>query len=229
MSRRLSAVVLFVCILSITGSAQSPGQSGARTQGIILEFHIIETTTAPRNEIEKMDTGKDQINRLIAEGKARVFAGLQVRTRTGENFVARVGERRPIQTATLPVMRTSDGNARDPRQPLQFQGAFGFPQIAYENTGVVVEGVTTSVADGLLDIRIKIEMTGFDPSTGTLTPTFTQRSFADVVRMKESDTAMLIGFVQPGSRSLSLDQIAGGASKATGAGFVVLLTTKPVP
>lgn len=230
MSRSISAVVLSVClIVSITAPAQSQGQSATMTHGIVLEINIVETTGRPRNEIEKMETGRDQINRLIAEGKARLFASLQVRTRTGESFSARVGQRVPIQTATFPTLRITDRNARDAREPLQSQGAaVGVPQISYENTGVIVEGSATAVGDGILDIRLKIEMTGLDRSTGSLTPTFTQRSLSDVVRMKEGETAMLMGFVQPVGRQLSLDQIASGGSNPANAGFVVLLTTKPV-
>ena len=188
MSRRLSAVVLSVCfIVSIAASAQSQGQSATATHGIVLEINIVETTGAERTEIEKMKTGRDQINRLIAEGKARLFASLQVRTRTGESFSARVGQRAP--------------------------------------TGVIVEGVSTAVGDRLLDIRLKIEMTGVDHTTGSLTPTFT---LTDLVSMKVSETALLMGFVQPEGRRLSIEEIASGTTNTARGGFVVLLTTKPV-
>ena len=84
-------------------------------------------------------------------------------------------------------------------------------------------------SEGLFDVRLKIEMTGLDHSTGSLTPTFTQRSFTDVVRMKESETAMLIGLIQSETRSPSVEQIASGAPpKETRGGLAVLLTTKPV-
>jgi hypothetical protein len=230
MSRRLSAVVLSVCfVVSIAGSAECQGQSPTKTQSIVLEINIVETTGAQRNEIEKMETGRDQINRLIAEGKARLVANLQVRTRTSESFTARVGQRVPIQTAMLPSLRTTP-NARDARENLPSQGAaVAIPQISYENTGVVVEGIAYAAGDGLLDIRLKIEMTSIDHNTGNLTPTFTQRSLADAMRMKESDTAMLMGFTQPAAGlQLSLEQIAQGAKNAASGGFVVLLTTKPV-
>jgi len=228
MSRRLSAVALSVCcIVSIEASAQSQGQSATRTQGIVLEISIVETTGAQVIEIEK--AGRDQLNRLIDDGSARLVARIQVRTRTGESFSARVGERVPIQTATLPAIRTTDRTSRDTREPLQSQAAsVAVPQIAYENTGLIVEGISTAAGDGLLDIRLKIEMTGVDRSTGSLTPTFTQRTFTDVVRMKESETVMLMGFIQPAGRKLSLEQIASGTPNPAGGGFVVLLTTKPV-
>ena len=231
MSRRLSAVVSIVWLFVwITASAQSPGQSAARNQSIVLEITIIETTGAAPSDIETIEIGKDQINRLIADGKAKLLARLQVRTRTGESFNARVGQRVPIQTAMLPALRTTERNARDARESLPTQAtAVAVPQISYENTGVVVEGATSLAGDGLLDIRIKIEMTSIDHSTGNLTPTFTQRSLADVMRMKESDTAMLMGFTQPAAgRQLSLDVIAQGGKTAASGGFVVLLTTKAV-
>ena len=225
MKRRLAAVVLSVlCMLSISASAQSQGQSGNRSQGIVLEISIVEPTGAQQNEIDKIETSKDQLNRLIADGKAKLFARLQVRTRTGENFSARVGQRIPIQTATLPALRTTD---RTSREPFQSQ-AVGIPQIAYENTGLVVEGIATAAGDGLFDIRVKIEMTGFDHSTGNLTPTFTQRTFSDVVRVKESETVLLMGLFQPEGRKLSLEQIASGVPHTSSGGVLVLLTTKAV-
>lgn len=194
MSRRFSACALSVCCLvSITASAQRRGQSATRSQGIMLDISIVETNGVQHNEIEKAETRRDQLNRLIADGRARVIASLQVRTRTGERFSARVGERIP------------------------------------QNTGLAVEGISTAAGDGLLDIRLKIEMTGPDRSTGSLTSTFTQRTFTDVVRMKKSETAMLMGFIQPEkNRKLSLEEIASGTTNSTGAGFMVLLTTKPV-
>lgn len=227
MSRRLSAVALSVCcIVSMTASAQSQGQPAAKTRGIVLEISIVETSGPEDKEIAKIETGKDQLNRLIAEGKARLIAVLQVRTRTGESFTARLGERIPIQTATLPAFRTTDRTSRDASGPSQSQA--GIPQIAYENTGLIVDGFLAAAGEGLLDIRLKIEMTGVDRSTGRLTPTFTQRTFTDVVRMKESETALLMGVVQPQGRTLSLEQIASGASGPARDGFLVLLTTKPV-
>lgn len=194
MSRRLSAVALFVCCLvSITASAQRRAQSATRPQGIMIEITIVETNGVQHNEIEKAATVTDHLNRLIADGRAKVVTSLQVRTRTGESFGAKIGERVP------------------------------------QNTGLTVEGTSTEAGGGLLDIRLKIEMTGPDPGTGSLTPAFAQRTLTDVVRMKKSETAMLMGLIQRGkSRKLTLEEIASGTPNPEGAGFMVLLTTKPV-
>jgi|GEM_PF-2843171 len=231
MSRRLWAVVLSICgLVSVTASVQGQGQSSTGTRGIVLEISIVETDGAEVDRIATTKAGKEEVNRLIADGKARLTASLQVRTRTGENFSAKVGQRIPIQTATMPVLRSNEANSRDQRELLQSQGvSIALPRIEYENTGLIVEGTAQAVGDGLLDIKIKIELTGVDQSTGRLTPTFTQRTFTDVVKMKENETVMLMGFVQPtGGRSLTLEQIASGASKPATGAIVVLLATKPV-
>jgi hypothetical protein len=226
MGRRLLVVALvFYCLVSIHSSVQA--QTVPKPRGIVFELNIIETTGDPQKEISSLEAGADALNRLIAEGKAKLVASLQVRTRVGESFSARLGERVPIQTATLPAIRTSDRTPRDSGGSIQSQ-TVGIPQIAYENTGLALDGSSNGAGEGLLDIRLKVEMTGVDITSGRLTPTFTQRTFTDVVRMKESETAVLMGLVQPGGRQLSLEQIASGASRAARVGLLVMLTTKPV-
>lgn len=226
MSRRLTAVVLSVCaIVSITPSTKSQTQSAVGIQGIVLEMSIIETTGSLSDAMENLEKPKDQLGRLVHEGKARLITNLQVRTRPGESFKARIGQRVPIQTATLPVFRTIDRLGA----PAQSQTAsLGVPQIAYENTGLIVEGTLTATSEGLVDIKLNLEVTGLDRSTGSLTPTFTQRTLMGVVRMKISDSAVLMGLTQPGPPSLSDIATGTGATKLSPGSFIVLLTTKPV-
>jgi len=226
MSRRLRAVVLSVCaIVSIAPSTRGQRRPATRIQGIVLEMSIIEMTGAPADAIENMEKTKDQLGRLVNEGKARLITNLQVRTRPGGSFTARIGQRVPIQTGTLPVFQANDRI----QEPAQRQTAsLAVPQIAYENTGLIVEGSLTATGDGLVDIRLNLEVTGLDRSTGSLTPTFTQRTLTDVVRMKISETAVLMGLTQPGPPSLSDIASGTGATTLSRGSFIVLLTTKPV-
>ncbi|MFY9553889.1 MAG: hypothetical protein WAV20_24265 [Blastocatellia bacterium] len=227
MTRRLPAVVLSVCCLvSILGSVQGHAQSVGKGQGIGLEINIVEITGSQTDLLQKLEKNSDQLNRFVAEGKARLIAGLQVRTRAGESFNAIAGQRVPIQTATLPAFSAND-RARGAGPQTQTT-SFAIPQIVYEEIGLIVEGTSTVTSDGLLDIRLKLSMTSMDRSTGNLTPTFTQRNFSNAVRMKASETAMVVSLIQPEGRSPSLEQIAGGATNSARGALVVLLTTKPV-
>lgn len=227
--RLLLAVLLSVCCVGPITEAQAQSQSGIGTRSVAIEITIIETDGARVNELAKMKTGKDEINRLIADGKGKLIASLEVRTRTGDAFSAKVGQRVPIQTSTLPAVRPNERNAQDSREPVQLQiPSYAIPRIEYENTGLLVDGIATMASDGMLDVKLKIELTGLDQSTGRLTPAFTQRSFNGVVRMKEGETVTLISLVQPSARAASIEQIASGASNATNSGMIVFVTTKPI-
>lgn len=230
MSRRLLTVLFFVCcVLSITVSARGQGKSSTGARAIMIEVSIVDTDGSRVNGFATTKAVKEEISRLIADGKANLIASLQVRTRTGESFSAKAGQRIPIQTSTA-ALRTNERSSTDSRELQQSQGTpIALPRIEYENTGLVVEGIAISADDALLDIRLKVELTGVDQSTGRLTPTFTQRTFTDMVKMKDNETVMLMGLVQPtGGRPLTIEQIASGASKPATGAIVVLLTTKPV-
>lgn len=231
MSRRLLTVLFMVCCaFAITASARGQGKSSTGARTIVLEVSIVATEGSQVNGIATTKAAREAVSRLIADGKANLIASLQVRARTGESFSAKAGQRIPIQTSTVPAFRTNERNSTDSRASLQSQGvSIGVPQIEYEDTGLVVEGVAMQADDGLLEIKLKIELIGVDQSTGRLTPTLTQRTLTDVVKMKDNETAMLMGLVQPAAgRPLTLEEIASGASKPATGAIVVLLTTKPV-
>ena len=87
MSRHLRAVLFSVCaIVSLSPTTRSQGQPGMRVQGIVLEISIIELTGAPPETVEKIEQGKDQISRLVSEGKARLITNLEIRTRVGKRI-----------------------------------------------------------------------------------------------------------------------------------------------
>src|SRR5215510_7880667 len=121
--------------LSSAGFAQTRRQAANTNRGIVLEINVVETSGSKPEEIDKIE--KDQLNRLIAERKVRVIASLQIRTRVGESFNATAGQHIPIQTATLPIYRQSEGSTPDRRESQQvLQGiSAGIPQIEYRSPG----------------------------------------------------------------------------------------------
>lgn len=230
MSRRLSAVALAVCALvSIKASAQSQQQSATRIQEIVLEISIIEIPGAQPNALEKMGKTTDLLDGLISEGKARLITNLQMRTRTEESFNARVGQRLPGQTRIPPAFQENERIRNDLRAPVRgYPAPLAVWEVAHGNIGFIVEGSSVAIRDGLLDIRLKLEVTALDYSVGSLgTPMPTKRTVMRVVRMKESETSVLMVFQQDGPLSSYLQSGSDGTSAAPGRVFV-LLTTKPV-
>ena len=233
MTKRRFMLILTVCCLVTSTFAQSRRQS-ATNRGIVLEISVVQTNGANAEELDRIEKNKDQLNRLIGEQKLRVIASLQVRSRIGESFNARTGQLVPIQTATLPVYRPIEGATSDRRdsrsQVLQGTGiGVGVPQIEYKSPGLTVEGNLTKASNNLLDLNLKVELKGMDRSTGTLTPTFTQLSCAGAVRMKDSETAVLMNALQPDNRQKSLEEIAAGTEdKRARSSLMVIITTRPV-
>jgi hypothetical protein len=128
----------------------------------------------------------------------------------------------------MPVFQPTEQPRRNTREPIEPQGAVGFPQIAYENTGLNVDGSAVSAGDDKFDIRLKIEMSALDRSTGTLTPTIMHRTLSEVVRMKDGETALVMGLIQQEPPwSLPAQNTTGGASLSRSS-FVVLLTAKSI-
>ena len=231
MSRHLFAFILTACCLVSSGFAQTRRQAANTNRGIVLEINVVETSGSKTDEIDKIEK-RDQLSRLIAERKVRVIASLQMRTRVGESFNATAGQQIPIQTATLPLYRQTDGSTPDRRDPplsQAFQGkSAGIPQIEYRSPGLTVEGNLTKASDKLLDLNLKVALSGIDRSTGSLTPSFNQLSCAGAIRMKESETAVLMNAIQQENRQRSIEEIAAGTENEARSRVMVIITTRPI-
>jgi hypothetical protein len=223
MMKLYSIAIALVCLLATAVSAQETKPVTRPVERtIVLDISMVEVNLSRTEDLEKIAKDKASLVALIAEGKARPVASLQMRTRSSEQATARIGQRVPVQTATLPAYnapadrqrRTSglqpgtDSNEVMVTNTGAFPGA-GTPQIQYENTGLNIDASPIIVAEGEVEIRLKIEMTGLDRTTGNFTPTFIQRTVSDETLWPSPTTS---------PRAQPADQSRGS--------FVVLLTAR---
>src|SRR5215216_4306741 len=142
------------------------------------------------------------------KGKAKLLASTQVHVLDDQDQSIRIGQRVPIQTATLPTYGGIDNSARnrgtnqnggvDPNNAfLGLGGAFsaGIPQIQYENVGLNID-LKPNVFEDEVQMKMKIESSSLDRSTGNFTPSFNQRTLSSVARVKDGQTAMIAGVSQ---------------------------------
>lgn len=141
------------------------------------------------------------------KGKAKLLASTQVHILDDQDQSIRIGQRVPIQTATLPsysnlsTQQQKQGaaqnglNAAD--QLLGLGGAFGagIPQIQYENVGLNID-MKPTVFEDEVQMKMKIDSTSLDRSTGTFTPSFNQRTMTTMARVKDGQTTMVAGVSQ---------------------------------
>lgn len=140
-------------------------------------------------------------------GKAKLLASTQVHILDREQQSIRIGQRVPIQTATLPTFNVpTERQQRQAQQQTgvnaadQFLGIGGFggvgiPQIQYENVGLNID-MTPEVYEDDVQMKMKIESTSVDTSTGKLTPSFNQRTMNSVARIKDGQTTLVAGVSQ---------------------------------
>ena len=141
------------------------------------------------------------------KGKAKLLASTQIHVLDNEANTVRIGQRVPIQTASLPSYGTPSNQSL--KQAAQQSGvsqgdvnfglgnAFGvgIPQIQYENVGLNLD-ITPNVFEDDVQMKMKIETTSVDSSTGKFTPTFNQRTMSSVARVKDGQTTMVAGVSQ---------------------------------
>lgn len=137
-------------------------------------------------------------------GKAKLLASTQVHVLDNEQNTVRIGQRVPIQTASLPSYNTpavttpgtggTTGNL-NPNSGLGGVFGVGIPQIQYENVGLNID-ITPNVYEDDVQMKMKIESTSIDGSTSTLTPTFLQRQMSSVARVRDGQTTMVAGVSQ---------------------------------
>jgi general secretion pathway protein D len=137
---------------------------------------------------------------LQRRDNTRLVASTQVHAFDGEKSTAHIGQRVPVQTATVAPygsVSTGDSNA----QPGVTQGLFGgngYPVIQYEKTGLTLEFTPQVFPD--LDVQVKMNIKSNDVTTQqgspALTPTFTERNIEGTARIQNNRTMMIASVAQ---------------------------------
>jgi general secretion pathway protein D len=147
------------------------------------------------------------ISLLQDKGKAKLLASTQVHVLDDQDQSIRIGQRVPIQTASIPTFTNVDNSTRNRganqngvdlnNQFAGLNGAFsqGIPQIQYENVGLNID-MKPNVFEDEVQMKMKIESSSLDRSTGNFTPSFNQRTLSSMARVKDGQTAMIAGVSQ---------------------------------
>src|SRR5581483_1615561 len=116
----------------------------------------------------------------------------------------KIGQRVPIQTAFIPsytgVNVNRNGQVTNPNDPTQNFNNFGFggsgyPQIQYENVGLNID-MKPNVYEDEVQLKMKIESSSIDRSTGNFTPSFNQRQMSSMARIRDGQTTLIAGVSQ---------------------------------
>jgi hypothetical protein len=202
-----SKVMALVFLLTLTAAAQEPKQTSQSARTVVLDIDIIDLNPEQRSEFEKIIRDKRSVDRLVAEGKARPIAGIQLRARSGGQASARMGQRVPVQ-----------GSATNQ----------GTPQIQYENTGLNV-GVEPRITENdRIEIKFSIDLTAVVRNENSLTPTFVQRNVSDVVNVRPGEPTLLVSVTQYEGLLPALPRAGSKPGDYAGGNFVIVFTARLV-
>ncbi|HSB07983.1 MAG TPA: hypothetical protein VLM38_00615 [Blastocatellia bacterium] len=202
----LSRATGLVFLLAVTASAQEPNrpaQPPART--IVMDIDVIDVNLDQAGDLEKIVKDKRLFDRLMADGKGRPIAGIQVRGLSGEATSARMGQRVPVQTST-----TTQGTQ----------------QLQYENTGLNVD-VTPRLLDAeRIIIKLRIELSAVVRNENILAPTFIQRTMSDVVTVRPGETSLLLSVTQHEGLLPALPKTGSRPGDSSPGNFVIVLNAR---
>ncbi len=126
----------------------------------------------------------------------RLIASTQVHAFNGEESSARIGQRVPVQTASVygygtPTTTTGQGTG----VTNGVFGSNGYPVINYEPTGLTLKFTPTVFPN--LDVQVKMNIESKDVTgASTLTPTFSERTLTGTARVQNNRTMLLASVSQ---------------------------------
>src|SRR5439155_17209119 len=130
-----------------------------------------------------------------SKNNARLLASTQIHAFNGEESTARIGQRVPVQTASVYGGYSQPTTPNAPGTTPSVFGSNGYPVINYEPTGLTLS-FTTNVFPNL-DVQVKMKINSKDVAgASTLTPTFTEREITGTARVQNNRTMMLASVTQ---------------------------------
>ena len=126
----------------------------------------------------------------------RLIASTQVHAFNGEESTARIGQRVPVQTASVygfGTPTTTTGTTSGVTNGVF--GSNGYPVINYEPTGLTLKFTPTVFPN--LDVQVKMNIESKDVTgASTLTPTFSERTLTGTARIQNNRTMLLASVSQ---------------------------------
>jgi general secretion pathway protein D len=128
------------------------------------------------------------ISAFQSKNNTKLIASTQIHAFNNEASKARIGQRVPVQTATIIPF----SNQSTPNTPGSLGG--GYPVINYEQVGLTLN--FTPIVFPNQDVQVKMEIESKDVLDENLTPRFTERSINGTARIQNNKTLLLASVAQ---------------------------------
>ena len=130
-----------------------------------------------------------------SKNNARLLASTQIHAFNNEESTARIGQRVPVQTASVYGYSQPTTTTNAPGTTPSVFRSNGYPVINYEPTGLTLS--FTPIVFPNLDVQVKMKINSKDVAGASgLTPTFTEREITGTARVQNNRTMMLASVTQ---------------------------------
>ncbi|MDQ3746023.1 MAG: hypothetical protein M3444_16740, partial [Acidobacteriota bacterium] len=141
------------------------------------------------------------LSALQRKDNTRLVASTQVHAFDGEKSTAHIGQRVPVQTASVApygAVASGDGGNNQPGVAQGLFGGNGYPVIQYEKTGLTLEFTPQVFPDLDVQVKMNIKSDAVEQTVGAaaLTPTFTERNIEGTARIQNNRTMMIASVAQ---------------------------------
>jgi len=173
----------------------SNGTTSALQRGVNL---AAITGAVPTGAAAALVLPSSLLTAFTSKNNAKLIASTQVHAFNNEESTARIGQRVPVQTASVYGYTGNTNPTNTGAQPNVNQGVFGsngYPVINYEPVGLTLK--FTPLVFPNYDVQVKMSIESKDVTgENTLTPTFTERTITGTARVQNNRTMMLASVSQ---------------------------------
>ncbi len=134
-----------------------------------------------------------------SKDNTRLLAATQVHAFDGEQSTTRIGQKVPVQTASVSGFNgINNGTGTAANGSGATNGLFsgGYPVIQYQDTGLILKFTPQVFPDQDVQVKMEIESNDVIGGAANLTPTFSQRSISGTARIPNNRTLMIASVMQ---------------------------------
>ncbi len=192
------------------GSSTSLANLGGTTVSSVgnNEFGIPRTVTTGGTSITSIVPAAFGIGLVIpainlvalqSKNNTKLIASTQIHAFNNEDSSARIGQRVPVQTASVIPFGGTGNNGGSSGGA--FGGSGGFPVINYEQTGLTLKFKPIVFPNQDVQVAMEIESKDVAAGPNPLTPTFTERTIKGTARVQNNKTLLLASIAQNSERN----------------------------
>lgn len=174
------------------GDSNSLVNLGGATSGVLTANNSPNLFKIPQTFGVGLILPAATLSALQSKNNTKLIASTQIHSFNNEDSSARIGQRVPVQTASV-IPFSNNGNTGNNTGSF---GGNGFPVINYEQVGLTLKFKPIVFPNKDVQVTMEIESKDVGAGPDPLTPVFTERTIKGTARVQNNKTLLLASVAQ---------------------------------